>query len=367
VANVILKNLVKRFNAVTAVDDLSLEIHDREFAVLVGSSGCGKTTALRMIAGLEPITSGEIFIGDTLVNDMDPKDRDIAMVFQNYALYPHMNVRDNMGFGLKIRKFSGEEIERRVREAADILGIHDLLERKPKELSGGQRQRVALGRAIVRKPKVFLFDEPLSNLDAKLRVAMRAEISKLHRRLGATIIYVTHDQVEAMTMADRIFIMHKGALQQTGMPMEVYAKPANLFVAGFIGSPAMNFIDAKLVREAGAWFIDAGGFKVRAPEAFNARLEPHAGRTVIFGVRPEDMTAHDPAAGVGDGNTVTTQADVVETLGPEIFVHLTCGAHSLVARMEAPELLLTEGQTLEVDLKMVKTHVFDKETSQTIV
>jgi multiple sugar transport system ATP-binding protein len=367
VANVILKNLVKRFNAVTAVDDLSIEIHDREFAVLVGSSGCGKTTALRMIAGLEPITSGEIFIGDTLVNDMDPRDRDIAMVFQNYALYPHMNVRDNMGFGLKIRKFSKQEIDARVQEAADILGIHDLLERKPKELSGGQRQRVALGRAIVRKPKVFLFDEPLSNLDAKLRVAMRAEISKLHRRLGATIIYVTHDQVEAMTMADRIFIMHKGALQQTGVPMEVYGKPANLFVAGFIGSPAMNFVEATPVREAGAWFIDAGGFKVRAPEAFNARLEPHAGRTVVFGVRPEDMTAHDPAAGAGGGNTLTARADVVETLGSEIFVHLSCGAHSLVARMEAPELLLTDGQTLEVDLKMVKTHVFDKETSQTIV
>ena len=366
-ANVILKNLVKRFNAVTAVDDLSIEIHDREFAVLVGSSGCGKTTALRMIAGLEPITAGEIFIGDTLVNDMDPKDRDIAMVFQNYALYPHMNVRDNLGFGLKIRKFSKQEIDARVQEAADILGIHDLLERKPKELSGGQRQRVALGRAIVRKPKVFLFDEPLSNLDAKLRVAMRAEISKLHRRLGATIIYVTHDQVEAMTMADRIFIMHKGALQQTGVPMEVYGKPANLFVAGFIGSPAMNFVEATLVREASAWFIDANGFKVRAPEAFNARLEPHAGRTVIFGVRPEDMTAHDPAEGAGGGNTVTARADVVETLGSEIFVHLTCGAHSLVARMEAPELLLTEGQALEVDLKMVKTHVFDKETSQTIV
>jgi multiple sugar transport system ATP-binding protein len=367
VANVILKNLVKRFNAVTAVDDLSIEVHDREFAVLVGSSGCGKTTALRMIAGLETITSGEIFIGDTLVNDMDPKDRDIAMVFQNYALYPHMNVRDNMGFGLKIRKFSAEEIEGRVREAADILGIHDLLDRKPKELSGGQRQRVALGRAIVRKPKVFLFDEPLSNLDAKLRVAMRAEISKLHRRLGATILYVTHDQVEAMTMADRIFIMHKGALQQTGVPMEVYAKPANLFVAGFIGSPSMNFVDAKLVWEAGAWFIDAGGFKVRAPEAFSARLEPHAGRTVIFGVRPEDMTAHVPGVGAGGGNTITARADVVETLGSEIFVHLACGAHSLVARMEAPEVLLTEGQALEVDLKMVKTHVFDKETSQTIV
>jgi multiple sugar transport system ATP-binding protein len=367
VANVILKNLVKRFNAVTAVDNLSLEIRDREFAVLVGSSGCGKTTALRMIAGLETISSGEIFIGDTLVNDMDPKDRDIAMVFQNYALYPHMNVRDNMGFGLKIRKFAREEIDARVREAADILGIHDLLERKPKELSGGQRQRVALGRAIVRKPKVFLFDEPLSNLDAKLRVAMRAEISKLHRRLGATIIYVTHDQVEAMTMADRIFIMHNGALQQTGMPMEVYAKPANRFVAGFIGSPAMNFIEATLVAEAGAWYIDAGGFKVRAPEAFNTRLEPYAGRKVIFGVRPEDMTAHDPAAGATSGSTLTARADVVETLGSEIFVHLSCGDHSLVARMEAPELLLTEGQTLEVDLKMVKTHVFDKDTSQTIV
>ena len=218
-SNVILKNLVKQFGSVTAVDHLTIEIQDREFAVLVGPSGCGKTTALRMIAGLETITSGEIFIGDTLVNEMAPKDRDIAMVFQNYALYPHMNVRDNMGFGLKIRKFPKEEIDSRVEEAADILGIQELLERKPKELSGGQRQRVAVGRAIVRKPKAFLFDEPLSNLDAKLRVAMRAEISKLHRRLGATIIYVTHDQVEAMTMADRIFIMHNGTLQQTGMPL----------------------------------------------------------------------------------------------------------------------------------------------------
>ena len=366
-ANVILKNLVKRFNSVTAVHDLSLEVHDREFAVLVGSSGCGKTTALRMIAGLEQITSGEIYIGDTLVNDMDPKDRDIAMVFQNYALYPHMNVRDNLGFGLKIRKFPKAEIEARVQEAADILGIHDLLARKPKELSGGQRQRVALGRAIVRKPKVFLFDEPLSNLDAKLRVAMRAEISKLHRRLGATIIYVTHDQVEAMTMADRIFIMHKGALEQTGTPMEVYLKPANRFVAGFIGSPAMNFVDATLVREAGAWFIDAGDFKLRAPAAFYARLEPYAGRPVVFGVRPEDISAHDPASGGGDGNTVTARTDVVQTLGAEIFVYLTCGAHSIVALMEAPEQPLAEGQTLEVELKMVKTHVFDKETSQTIV
>ena len=246
-SNVILKNVVKRFGSVTAVDNLSITIQDREFAVLVGPSGCGKTTALRMIAGLETITSGEIYIGDTLVNDMAPKDRDIAMVFQNYALYPHMNVRDNMGFGLKFRKVPKAEIVRRVQEAADILDIQDLLERKPKELSGGQRQRVAVGRAIVRKPEVFLFDEPLSNLDAKLRVAMRTEISKLHRRLGATIIYVTHDQVEAMTMADRIFIMQNGTLQQSGVPLEVYGQPANRFVAGFIGSPAMNFIDATLV------------------------------------------------------------------------------------------------------------------------
>jgi multiple sugar transport system ATP-binding protein len=288
------------------------------------------------------------------------------MVFQNYALYPHMNVRDNMGFGLKIRKFSKHEIDSRVQEAADILGIHDLLERKPKELSGGQRQRVALGRAIVRKPKVFLFDEPLSNLDAKLRVAMRAEISKLHRRLGATIIYVTHDQVEAMTMADRIFIMHKGGLQQTGMPMEVYLKPANRFVAGFIGSPAMNFIEATLVREADAWFVDAGDFRVRAPAAFNARLAAHAGRRVIFGVRPEDIAAQVSAAG-GSADTLTARADVVETLGPEILVYLSCGAHSIVALMEAPEQTLAEGQTLDVALKMAKTHVFDKETSQTIV
>jgi multiple sugar transport system ATP-binding protein len=298
---------------------------------------------------------------------MAPKDRDIAMVFQNYALYPHMNVLDNMGFGLKIRKFSKEEIESRVQEAADILGIQELLERKPKELSGGQRQRVAVGRAIVRKPKVFLFDEPLSNLDAKLRVAMRAEISKLHRRLGATIIYVTHDQVEAMTMADRIFIMQNGALQQTGAPLSVYGQPSNHFVAGFIGSPAMNFIKATLVPEDGACFIDAGGFRVRAPEAFRSRLETYAGGLVIFGGRPEDIAAHDPAAGEGNGNTVTARADVVETLGSEIFVYLNCGAHNVVARMETPDRPLTVGQILEVDLKMVKTHIFDRETSRTIV
>jgi multiple sugar transport system ATP-binding protein len=366
-SNVILKNVVKRFGSVTAVNDLSIRIQDREFAVLVGSSGCGKTTALRMIAGLETATSGEIYIGDTCVNGMAPKDRDVAMVFQNYALYPHMNVRDNMGFGLKIRKMSKKDIDARVEEAADILGIRALLERKPKELSGGQRQRVAVGRAIVRKPKVFLFDEPLSNLDAKLRVAMRAEISKLHRRLGATIIYVTHDQVEAMTMADRIFIMHNGVLQQTGAPMEVYGQPANRFVAGFIGSPAMNFIEAKATLEGGAVFIDAAGFRVRAPEAFFPRIEPYIGRPVIFGVRPEDMSLHDATMGTGKGNTITAHADVVETLGSEIFVYLTCEDQSIVARMEVPDSPPTVGQILEVDLKMSKTHIFDMETSRAIV
>ncbi len=366
-SSVSLKNVVKRFGSVTAVDNLSIEIQDKEFAVLVGSSGCGKTTALRMIAGLETVTSGEIYIGDTRVNELEPKDRDIAMVFQNYALYPHMNVRDNMGFGLKIRKFTKEEIDSRVREAADILNIHELLDRKPKELSGGQRQRVAVGRAIVRKPKVFLFDEPLSNLDAKLRVAMRAEISKLHRRLGATIIYVTHDQVEAMTMADRIFIMSKGVLQQSGAPMEVYSRPTNRFVAGFIGSPAMNFIDATLVAQEGSMLVDAGSFRVRVPEICCSRLEPYAGKQVVFGVRPEDIALHDPATDAGEERTMTARAEVVETLGSELFVHLACGAHSLVARMSVPEQLLSVGQTLQLDLKMLKSHVFDRETMQAIV
>ncbi|MCU0898276.1 MAG: sn-glycerol-3-phosphate ABC transporter ATP-binding protein UgpC [Burkholderiales bacterium] len=365
-AGVILKNVVKQYGAIKAVDDLSIEIQDKEFAVLVGPSGCGKTTALRMIAGLETISSGEIYIGDTLVNDMAPKDRDIAMVFQSYALYPHMNIRDNMGFGLKIRQLRKAEIDARVQEAAEILGLQDLLDRKPKELSGGQRQRVAVGRAIVRKPKLFLFDEPLSNLDAKLRVAMRAEISKLHRRLGATIIYVTHDQVEAMTMADRIFIMSKGVLQQSGTPMQVYSKPVNRFVAGFIGSPAMNFIDAKVAQADGGLVLDADGFRVTVPEPFRAALAPYAGRPVVFGVRPEDISAHDPAA-ADQGSTITARADVVETLGSEIFAHLTCGPHSIVARMEVPDHPLQVGETLEVDLRMAKTHVFDVQTSLTIV
>jgi len=365
-SGVTLKSVVKQFGTLKVVDNLSISVQEKEFAVLVGPSGCGKTTALRMIAGLETVSSGEIYIGDTLVNDLAPRDRDIAMVFQNYALYPHMNIRDNMGFGLKIRQLPSREIEARVQEAADILGLNDLLDRKPKELSGGQRQRVAVGRAIVRKPKLFLFDEPLSNLDAKLRVAMRAEISKLHLRLGATIIYVTHDQVEAMTMADRIFIMSKGVVQQSGAPMEVYTKPANRFVAGFIGSPAMNFIDARVLAADGGLFIDAGSFRVEVPGSFRPRLQPYAGRQVVFGVRPEDIGAHD-ASQPGNGSTVTTRAEVVETLGSEIFAHLSCGTHSVVARMPVPEHPLRVGETLKVDLRMAKTHVFDSETSETIV
>jgi multiple sugar transport system ATP-binding protein len=364
-AQVSLKNVVKQYGSTRAVDDLSIHIKDKEFAVLVGSSGCGKSTALRMIAGLETISSGEIYIGDTLVNDMAPKDRDIAMVFQSYALYPHMNVRENMGFGLKIRGFSDPEIDTRVQEAADILGLKDLLDRKPKELSGGQRQRVAVGRAIVRKPKVFLFDEPLSNLDAKLRVAMRAEISKLHRRLEATMIYVTHDQVEAMTMADRIFIMSKGILEQSGAPMEVYSKPTNRFVAGFIGSPAMNFFDARIVVENGVFSVDGGSFKVAIPDAFNANLEAYAGKEVVFGVRPEDIAVHSP--GNGCDSTISAKAEVVELLGSEIFAHLTCGNHTLVARMAVPEDLFSVGQMIQLDFKMAKTHVFDKDSSLTII
>ena len=368
-ASVTLKNVCKRFGGVTAVDDLSIEIEDREFAVLVGSSGCGKTTALRMIAGLEKATAGDIFVGDTRVNDLEPRERDIAMVFQSYALYPHMSVRENMGFGLRIRKIEQKEIDDRVAEAADILGIRELLERKPKELSGGQRQRVAVGRAIVRKPKVFLFDEPLSNLDAKLRVAMRAEISKLHRRLGATMIYVTHDQVEAMTMADRIFIMSRGVLQQNGTPMEVYARPANRFVAGFIGSPAMNFVDATLDATSDGLWVDAGGFRVRVPAAFEAPLDGHRGQRVVFGVRPEDIALASASGSErnDEDNVVNARAEVVETLGAEIFLHLACGAHTLVARMPVPERMVEVGETVQVEFKMAKTHLFDKTNEVTLV
>ena len=293
-ASVTFQNVQKKFGDLTIIKGLDIEVQDKEFLVLVGPSGCGKTTALRLLAGLEEITGGEIKIGDRTVNDVAPKDRDIAMVFQSYALYPHLSVYDNMAFGLKLRKTPKEEIKRRVGEAADILGIQDLLLRKPRQLSGGQRQRVAVGRAIVREPKVFLFDEPLSNLDAKLRVQMRAEISKLHQRLQTTFIYVTHDQTEAMTMATRIAVINKGNLQQLDTPQNLYDHPNNLFVAGFIGSPAMNFFPAKIVKSGEKIIVDTGDFKVQIPDELTGPYKGLDGRSVIFGIRPENI--HDSAA-----------------------------------------------------------------------
>ena len=357
-SSVILKNVVKQFGSVTAVDDLSIQIQDREFAVLVGSSGCGKTTALRMIAGLESVSSGEILIGDTRVNDMAPKDRDIAMVFQNYALYPHMNVRDNMGFGLKIRMLGKEEIDTRVEEAADILGIQALLDRKPKELSGGQRQRVAVGRAIVREPKVFLFDEPLSNLDAKLRVQTRAELSKLHKRLETTFIYVTHDQTEAMTMASRIAVMNKGKLQQLDTPQVLYDHPANLFVAGFIGSPAMNFFNGKVYKEEGKMFVDLGSFRVRVPDHDIARYESVVGKDIIFGIRPEDIHNPEYAPPGIIAEPVEVTVDVTELMGNEIFLYLVNGNHNFIARVD-PRTQVHYGEKMQVVFNMDNLHIFD--------
>jgi multiple sugar transport system ATP-binding protein len=365
-ARVVLKNLTKKFKDVVAVDDVNIDIADKEFAVLVGPSGCGKTTTLRAIAGLEEATSGEIYIGDKLVNDIPPKDRDIAMVFQNYALYPHMDVYNNMAFGLKLRKFPKDQIDQRVQEAAEILGIEKLLKRRPKELSGGQRQRVAVGRAIVRKPKVFLFDEPLSNLDAKLRVAMRTEISKLHKRLGATIIYVTHDQIEAMTMATRIFILNDGKLQQDGRPLDVYQNPSNQFVAGFIGSPAMNFIPSKILKEGQDYFIAAESLKVKLPSTFHKAISSHAGKNVTFGVRPEDF--HDihfyPEA--KPENTIKVTAEVIEPLGDEVLFYLVSGKHNLVAKLDS-RTKAKVGDELEIAIEMEETHIFDGETEETLV
>src|SRR5712691_3147762 len=298
-AQVILRNLSKKYDEVHAVRDVNLAIRDKEFLVLVGPSGCGKTTTLRMVAGLESITSGDVLIGDKVVNDLAPMDRDIAMVFQNYALYPHMSVYDNMAFGLKMRKFAKPDIAKRVQDAAEILGIQGLLARKPRQLSGGQRQRVALGRAIVRHPQVFLFDEPLSNLDAKLRVQMRVELKKLHLRLGTTAIYVTHDQVEAMTLGDRVVVMKDGVVQQVGEPLELYNHPANKFVAGFIGSPAMNFATVTLTDANGSLTAKNSGFELEVPTAHDERLRGHVGRQVTIGIRPEDLHVATDADPVG--------------------------------------------------------------------
>ncbi|HXF86544.1 MAG TPA: sn-glycerol-3-phosphate ABC transporter ATP-binding protein UgpC [Anaerolineales bacterium] len=364
-ASVTFEHVVKKFGDVIAVNDLNIHVDDKEFLVLVGPSGCGKTTALRCLAGLEEVTSGIIKIGDRVVNDVAPKDRDIAMVFQSYALYPHLSVYDNMAFGLKLRKVPKDEIKRRVYEAADILGIRDLLDRKPRQLSGGQRQRVAVGRAIVREPKVFLFDEPLSNLDAKLRVAMRAEISKLHQRLQTTFIYVTHDQTEAMTMATRIAVINKGILQQLDTPQNLYDKPKNLFVAGFIGSPAMNFFRGKLHRENGRLIVDTGDFAVRIPPSRAKPYEAYAGKEIIFGIRPENIHDVDFLPPNIDAEKVAVKVDVTELMGNEIFLYLVSGRNTFVARVD-PRSKLRVGQQAQVAFDMDSFHIFDAVTEEAI-
>jgi len=364
-ASVTYKNVVKQFGDVTAVNNMDFHVEDKEFLVLVGPSGCGKSTALRLLAGLEDITSGEILIGDRVVNDVAPKDRDIAMVFQSYALYPHLSVYDNLAFGLKLKKTPKDEIKQRVEEAADILGIHDLLARKPRQLSGGQRQRVAVGRAIVRHPNVFLFDEPLSNLDAKLRVQMRAEISKLHKELETTFVYVTHDQVEAMTMATRIAVINFGVLQQVDTPQTLYDTPDNLFVAGFIGSPSMNFFPAKLVKKDGGIYVENEDFSLPFPASRADVYEAHVGKDIIFGIRPESI--HNPA--FVPMNTQVEEADatvdVTELMGNEIFLHLKIGETSCVARVD-PRSKYTVDEDVKMAFDMESCHIFDAETELAI-
>ncbi|ACR79012.1 ABC transporter ATP-binding protein [Kosmotoga olearia] len=366
-ANVNLKNVTKVYpNGFKAVKSISLDVLDQEFVVLLGPSGCGKTTTLRMIAGLEEITEGTIEIGGKIVNDVEPKDRDIAMVFQNYALYPHMTVYENMAFGLKLRKFPKPEIDKRVKEAARILGIESLLDRKPKQLSGGQRQRVAVGRAIVRNPKVFLFDEPLSNLDAKLRVQMRAELKRLHKNLQATIIYVTHDQVEAMTMADKIVIMKDGIIQQIGDPYSVYFDPQNKFVAGFIGTPAMNFINAKLISDKGKLWVTAETMKIIVPDKFAPKLEPYIDKDIIFGIRPENIYDKMFAVNATEENTVTGMVDVVEPLGSETLIHATIDGNDIVAKVD-PKTRAQAGTKIDLVFDVAMMHIFDPETEKNVL
>lgn len=364
-ASVTYEHVYKRYGDVIAVNDLNIEVQDKEFLVFVGPSGCGKTTSLRLLAGLEEISEGRVLIGDRVVNDVPPKDRDIAMVFQSYALYPHMSVYDNMAFGLKLRKTPKAEIDKKVKEAAEILGITQFLDRKPKQLSGGQRQRVAVGRAIVRSPKVFLFDEPLSNLDAKLRVQTRAEISKLHQRLGTTFIYVTHDQVEAMTMASRIAVMKDGILQQIDTPQNLYDHPGNVFVAGFIGSPSMNFFDATLVEQDGQLFVDGGTFKLAVPDKKKASYLPHKGKKVIFGIRPEDIFAAQYAAPGIVPAPIKAEVDVSELMGNEIFLYLLTGKKQFIARVD-PRTHVRPGETLDMVINMDNMHLFDPQTEKTL-
>jgi multiple sugar transport system ATP-binding protein len=364
-ASVTFDHVTKRFDSVVAVQDFDLEIPDKEFLVLVGPSGCGKSTTLRLLAGLEEISEGKIYIGDRLVNNVPARDRDIAMVFQSYALYPHMSVFDNMAFALTLHKVRKDEIRRRVSEAAQILDIGDLLKRKPRQLSGGQRQRVALGRAIVRDPAVFLFDEPLSNLDAKLRVQTRAELSKLHQRLGSTFIYVTHDQVEAMTMATRIAVMKDGVLQQVGTPQELYERPANTFVAGFIGSPAMNFFAVRIAATGEDVYLDAGSFKVEVPPTKAQALTAHLGKRIVFGIRPENI--HDREFQPADiqGAALEAQVDVTELMGNEVFLHLLVNGAQFLARVD-PRTKARPGNTIQVVFDMDRMHAFDSATEEAI-
>ena len=364
-ASVTYDHVTKRFGDVIAVNDMSIEIADKEFLVFVGPSGCGKTTSLRLLAGLEELTEGNIYIGDRLVNDVAPKDRNIAMVFQSYALYPHMSVYDNMAFGLKLRKTPKAEIERRVREGAGMLGIEELLDRKPKQLSGGQRQRVALGRAIVREPAVFLMDEPLSNLDAKLRVATRAELSKLHQRLETTFIYVTHDQMEAMTMGTRIAVQRDGILQQLDTPQSLYNLPGNIFVAGFIGSPAMNFFDVTIVGTREEMYLDGGTFKVQVPAHRAEPLVEYLGKEIVFGIRPEDIIDPEYAPPGIISAPVKASVDVTELMGNEVFLYLVTGTKSFIARVD-PRTSARVGQDIEVLFNMGNLHCFDRDTELAI-
>ena len=362
-ASVSYNNVTKRFGNVVAVSDLSIDVPDKEFLVFVGPSGCGKTTSLRLLAGLEELSEGNIYIGDRLVNDVAPKDRDIAMVFQSYALYPHMSVYDNMAFGLRLRKTPKAEIDRRVKTAAGDLGIGDLLDRKPKQLSGGQRQRVAVGRAIVRDPAVFLMDEPLSNLDAKLRVEARAMLSRLHQRLDTTFIYVTHDQIEAMTMGSRITVMRSGVLQQIDTPQILYDAPSNMFVAGFIGSPSMNFFDVTLVGTVDEMYVQADTFKLRVP-ADKAKVfadKGELGKEVIFGIRPSDIYDPDYLAANVSAQSVDCSVDVTELMGNEIFLYLLSGEKEFIARVD-PRSKARVGHKLSIVFDMDRMHIFDRDT-----
>jgi len=366
VASVSFRNVYKRYAGdVVAVKNLNIEVADKEFLVLVGPSGCGKSTSLRMLAGLEEISDGEIWIGDRVVNNVAPKDRDIAMVFQSYALYPHMSVYDNMAFGLRLRKTPKQVIDQRVRDVAKSLGIEQLLDRKPRQLSGGQRQRVAVGRAIVREPAVFLMDEPLSNLDAKLRVESRAFISKLHQRLGTTFIYVTHDQVEAMTMASRIAVMNAGELQQIDTPQNLYAHPSNIFVAGFIGSPSMNFFDAKITEADGKIYIDTSTFRLPAAPGRVDAYRPYSGKAVILGIRPEDI--HDPQFQPSNiiPATIEANVDVVEQMGNEKIVYLEDNGKTFIGRMD-PRTAASVGQRIPVVIDTSNVHVFDAQTEKAL-